>query len=165
MVIVVMGLPGVGKSSFAKALARRLRAWYINSDIIRKQLGFQGKYDPEDKWKIYEIMREELFQATHQHDICIVDATFYKREIRDFFTNYILFQHTHFSFIEITAADQVIQERLVQKRQYSEADYQVHLAVKQKFEMLKEPHLTLDSSELTPGEMVDKAVQYLGLSE
>ncbi len=164
MIIMVLGLPGTGKSTFAKALAERLDAHHINSDMVRDELGLRGKYSEADKWKIYERMRKDVLKSYIHGGVTIIDATFYKKEIRDYFTNYVLFRDEDFYFIQIVAHEKVVQVRLKEKRKYSEADFKVHLKVKDDFEPLTEQHLRLDSGKLTLDEMVDKAVGYIGLA-
>lgn len=56
--VLVVGLPGTGKSTFSRALAAELGARHLNSDVIRVETGLRGKYTPEDKAKVYEELRK-----------------------------------------------------------------------------------------------------------
>ncbi|MBK7408303.1 MAG: AAA family ATPase [Saprospirales bacterium] len=51
MLILITGLPGAGKSTFALALAAANGAVHLNTDRVRAKLGLRGHYDPESKQK------------------------------------------------------------------------------------------------------------------
>lgn len=93
--IVVMGLPGVGKSYFAERLANRINAHHLRTDFIRKELagisleefkgtGFEkGIYSTQMSKKTYN----ELFRRAEEYLLkgktCILDATFQKSNGRN----------------------------------------------------------------------------------
>ena len=45
ILLVVFGLPGTGKTTFARALAARLGLPHFNTDIIRAELGRKQQYE------------------------------------------------------------------------------------------------------------------------
>jgi len=49
MKILVMGLPGSGKTTLATALAERLRCPHFNADDIRKHINKDLGFSPEDR--------------------------------------------------------------------------------------------------------------------
>ena len=49
MLVLIVGLPGTGKTTFAVELAREIGGAHLNSDIIRTSLGQRGKYDIASK--------------------------------------------------------------------------------------------------------------------
>ena len=77
MIIIIFGLPGSGKSYFASKLAKKLKAKYVSSDVIRNQLFNVKDYTLDEKKKVYSEMIREMKRAIQQNANIILDATFY----------------------------------------------------------------------------------------
>ncbi len=161
MIIIVFGLPGSGKSYFAMKLAKKLQARYVNSDVIRNELFAVKEYSQEEKMKVYNEMIREMKKAIQQNANIILDATFYKKSIRNKFSEAVKEFGQSIIFIEVWAGQKIIIERLSRKRQYSDADYSVHLFIKEVFEPMKREHLILHSTQENIGEMMDVALKYI----
>jgi len=161
MLIAITGLPGTGKSTFARALAERLEAAHFNTDIIRDALNLRGQYDVSSKEKIYDELLHRTAAALADKRTVIVDATFYKKDLRDQFNTLATDHHQAVQWIEIRADEAVIKQRVQQKRQYSEADFDVYLQIKAKFEPLQQPHLTLWSDRMEVEEMVRHTLEHI----
>lgn len=161
MLILIFGLPGTGKTTFARALAKSLDAWHLNSDIIRDALGKKGTYDASAKKSIYTemLLRAEAF--LREGKIVVVDATFYKKEFRDPFIRMAKSIGVKFVWIEVSASEAIVEKRVGFKRPYSEADFTVYQEIKANFEPLEEEHLVLKTDELSLSEMVESAKGYL----
>ena len=56
MIVLVCGLPGVGKTSISHELAKLTRWTVLSTDKIRKELIPNPKYSPEEKRLIYDIL-------------------------------------------------------------------------------------------------------------
>jgi len=164
MIIAVIGLPGSGKSYFAGRLAAAIHAVYISSDQVRKTMMATGRYSTEEKEKVYDQMLALAQQAVKQNKNVVLDATFYRRHIREKFMDRTG-DAGGIHFIEITAPEPIIKERLKQKREDSEADFDVYLQVRKQWEPLREPHLALDSSGNDIEEMLRKAMDHLQLKQ
>lgn len=161
MIIVVLGLPGSGKSYFAKHLADRLNAHHIKSDEVRAELQKMGTYDSRTKEMVYEAMIEKMESLYNTETPVILDATFYKKHIRKMVQKHAHKLNAELYFIRITASEDVIHKRVSRDRPDSEADYQVYLQVKEAFEPLETSYVELDSSEGNIGTMLDTAEEYL----
>ena len=48
-IIHIMGLPGTGKTTLAKALSERINAIHINADEVRADLNSDLGFSPEDR--------------------------------------------------------------------------------------------------------------------
>jgi predicted kinase len=162
MIIVVLGLPGTGKSYFAEKLADRIRAVHINSDRLRNALDARGKYAIGDKFKIYRAMAENTDQVLGQGKSVIVDGTFYKHEMIDLFITLAKDHASPIRFIKIEADETVVHERLEKGRTDSEADFQVYLKIKNEFEELDVPHLVIQSEAHNIETMIESALPYIG---
>jgi predicted kinase len=161
MLLAITGLPGTGKSTFAKALAEQLQALHLNTDIIRDALNLRGQYDASAKEKIYDEMQRRTAAALSEGGTVIVDGTFYKQAFRTQFGALAEQHHHTVQWIEIRAKEAVIRQRVVKKRQYSEADFEVYLQIKAKFEPLQQPHLTLWSDQMSVDDMVRHTLEHI----
>ncbi|NAS13739.1 AAA family ATPase [Poritiphilus flavus] len=158
MIVFVSGLPGSGKSYFAIRLARIIDAEYINSDELRKKLFSKRTYSKGEKARVYDAMLQSMQGAMNRGMSVVLDATFHKKEIRNWFL-----QKTKGSvfFIEVWADEEITKERLKQNRPYSEADFGVYEIIRKQWEPLTKPHLTLQSTNSNIDEMLQKAMEYL----
>ena len=161
MIITVKGLPGSGKTSFATALAQELKAAHINSDQVRQSLQLRGKYDEHSKMRVYEAMAEKAKTALSQSSIVVVDATFTQAVYRKLFRNLARHLGENLCWIDITAQEAVIRQRLSKKRVDSEANFKVYQMLKENSDTLLEPQIRIDSTDLKPKEMVFKALSLL----
>jgi len=162
MIIIVIGLPGTGKTTFSKGLADHLDALHLNTDIIRDQLCLRGQYDRKTKNLIYKTMQEKAATALKEGQKVVLDGTFYKKRLRK---NYIAFAkklEKPIKWIELKATEKAIKERVQQKRTYSEADYEVYLKVKAAFEPMHQECLELWNDKDTPmAVLLENAMAYL----
>src|SRR5438876_6492119 len=89
MLIVVMGLPGSGKTSLASALADRLGLVHLSSDVVRKELTGtpltqrppteefrRDLYSPMLTRRTYAVMRRRAARALRQGRSVVLDATY-----------------------------------------------------------------------------------------
>lgn len=158
MIVFVAGLPGSGKSYFAKKLAEILHAEYLSSDKLRKELFTQLTYSDSEKAAVYKNMLEKMEKATAQNKNVVLDATFHKKSRRDLFSNHA---NDAIHFIEIRADKEIIKERLEKPRPHSDADYRVHQKIKKEWEPLAEEHLQLHSTNNNIDQMLGVAIKYL----
>ena len=160
MVIMVMGLPGSGKSYFAFRLAELLHAQYISSDRIRMDKLLNRTYSDREKEFIYDEMLKEMDKAMHDQKDVVLDATFYTNKLREKFKERVYHTGT-LAFIEIRASEAVIKNRLIHRREFSEADFEIYNKIKNQWESISEEHLTLESAQGNLHIMLQKAIRYL----
>ena len=158
MIILVIGLPGSGKSYFASRLAKMLKAEYVNSDRLRKQMFPNSAYSPLEKTLVYSAMLKSMHVSITRKRNMVLDATFHKRETRNLF---IKNTPVKIHFIEIWAKEPIVKFRLNKKRDYSDADFKIHQLIKKEWEPLEIPHLILESSNTNIDGMLQRAVAYL----
>ena len=161
MTIIVFGLPGSGKSFFASKLADVIGAEYIKSDSIRAQIPNKN-YTLRNKRQVYDAMLEKTKEMLEQKRIVVVDATFYKHDVREKFKSECK-NLGSIHFIEVIVDEPLIKERLKTPRNDSDADFAVYRKIKIEWEPLLEEHLVLQSTTDNVEEMLDKATAYLQL--
>jgi predicted kinase len=160
MIVIVSGLPGSGKSYFASRFAKLIHADYMNSDLVRKSMFPARSYSEKEKASVYDEMLELTRRSIRQKRSLVLDATFYKNELRKKFADAA---EGDIIFIEVAANEEVIKERLKQKRADSDADFEVYKRIKQQWEPLQGHRLILISSEDNIQEMLRKGTDYLKL--
>lgn len=161
MIIIVMGLPGTGKTYFAEHLATHLQAKHISSDKTRNQLQKRGAYTPEDKDQVYREMLAQAEESLKNGQEVIMDATYSQKAHRNEVLALAQSLATSVHFIQLTADEDTIKERTAKEREDSEADFKVYQLIKQSFDPLEMPHLILDSGQLKIEEMLAIAQNYL----
>src|SRR5690606_4372504 len=142
-----LGLPGSGKSYFARRLSKRLNFEYIGSDETRKDMEAMGKYKNEDKQQVYDRMVSLAEKAFQERNNLILDATFIKENLRQQFVTLALSKNSAYCIIWMEAAEELIKNRISVKRKDSEANFQVYLKLSKEFEAPKPPYLKLQSKQ------------------
>jgi predicted kinase len=147
--IMVTGLPGCGKTTFARALAEDLHAVHLNTDRLRDEMGLRGQYDEQSKQKVYARLREEATRLLAEQRCVIVDGTFYKQSLRQPYIELAAAQQAPIIWFQLQADQEAIMERTSKRRQYSEADFAVHQAIAAAWEAFSTPPVFLPSAELS----------------
>ena len=161
MIIAVFGLPGSGKSYFARSLADQLNACYISSDQVRKDLFPSPSYTEKEKERVYRELYNNMYDFLHRRQPLVMDATFYRKDLREQFNLEAESIGCQIAWIEIRADDKLVRERLSLPRANSDADYEVHTLIKGSFQPMIEPHLVLHSSNTNLDDMLVKALEYV----
>jgi predicted kinase len=160
MIVIVLGLPGSGKSYFASRLAEVIQADYINSDHVRKQMFSKRIYSEQEKGAVYDAMLEKMKTLVKLNKDLVIDATFQREDSRQLFIRQLRGKVELF-FIEITANPDLIRRRLKKERPFSEADFEVYELTRQQWQPVREPHLSLESTDENIDYMLETAVNYL----
>jgi predicted kinase len=161
MMIIVSGLPGSGKTYFASKLSKELGASYISSDLTRKDMDAQGRYAFEDKLNVYEEMAHRAGEEVRAGKQVVIDATFYRKEMRELFFTLARLLHQKIALIEIVADEQIVLARLSQPRAESEADFAVYKMVKSQYELMDIEHLVIESKTDNIKDMLTKGTEYI----
>ena len=161
--VVVFGLPGSGKSTFAQELSSAIDARVINSDMVRDDVLLRGNYADKAKEKVYAEMLKMAVNNIKNGDSVILDGTYSKEKLRQKVVSKARELHLIPHFIEVKADEEVIRDRIRAKRKESDADYDVYLNIRAQFEPLCSRHLVVRSDYQTSEEMLTKALLFLGI--
>ena len=149
MIIIVCGLPGVGKTSLANELAPLIRAVVLSTDKIRKELISKPTYRIQERKLIYDIM---LLLARYLHDAginCILDATFNtENSRRELKKRLNLISSPQINIVECTCPEHITISRLrSRKNDYSDADISIYKRMRSIYQPIKEKHILVDTSQ------------------
>lgn len=161
MLILIAGLPGTGKTTLAKAFTDATGAVHLNSDVLRRDLGLMGDYRPETKAHVYAQLLARAREALLQGKTVVVDSTFYKESIRSPFIELASACKIPIYWVETTASEAVLRQRLSQPRPDSEADYSVYETIKTQFEPLPKNKLMIHTDEKDLTAAVAKISKYI----
>ena len=146
-VILICGLPGVGKSTIGKKLALRLKAVILSTDKIRKELIKNPTYSSKEKKQIYDVM---ILLAKYLHEAnisCILDATFSKDAFRKQVKKKMGISGSQFQVVECICPEELIISRLKsRKNDYSDADVTVYKKMKKIYEPVKGKHIQVSTA-------------------
>jgi hypothetical protein len=147
--VVMLGLPGTGKSHVAARLAERIDAWHLNSDSIRKQLAGisiqadgRGALSP----KLYnhalgirvyrELLRRARMYLAAGHRV-VVDATFLHPDSRAKAQAVAGKLGLPFLLVHADCPEKTVVSRMrrrFKRASVSDADLRIYRAMKQRFE-------------------------------
>lgn len=157
--IVVTGLPGVGKSFIADKIAERIDARIIRTDEIRKEIAGippeenryeefgEGIYDKEMGEKTYLEVIERARDCLKGGRSCIMDATFSKRRYRDLAFDLAGELEIPFLIVECTCPEEVVIERINSRmeggKSISDATISIYKKMKERFEKIEEDEINV----------------------
>jgi uncharacterized protein len=152
--INMAGLSGAGKSFLANALAARLGAVVISSDVVRKRLvGVEpterhiepwqrGIYGSEMTERTYEAMLEEAEPHLERRRPVILDATFMLRRHRQAARALARRRGARYLAVECLVEESVARERLARRPEdpwtASDGRWEIFAAQRERFEPLTE---------------------------
>jgi len=162
LIVIVCGLPGVGKTTLSKALAPLIDAIILSTDKIRKELIPNPTYSKKEREFVYDVLlliAKYLYNAGKN---CILDATFNKeRSRRDVVKKLDLSSEQVFIVECVCPKDIVISRLEKRKNDWSDADIQVYNKMAKIYEPVRGEHITVDTSKnpQTTARDVNKKIQ------
>jgi hypothetical protein len=166
--LLMMGLPGTGKSHCARLLAVRLDAAHVASDALRSRLFVAASYADEENaavFRIVDALVERLLDEGHR---VVVDATHLRHMTRASMARIARRRGIPIAYLLVTAEERDILARLAARtsapsaEDRSDADERVYLAMRARgFEEPDEPYLTVRSGPSIERD-VDELARALG---
>jgi predicted kinase len=147
LIVIVCGLPGVGKTTLSRELAPIISAIILSTDKIRKELIPRPTYRWQERRLVYDVL---VLLAKYLHNAgvnCILDATFNTENSRKELKRKLALMPDQFSLIECTCSEDEIISRLKnRKNDYSDADIFIYRKMKKIYEPVSEEHIIVDTS-------------------
>ncbi|MGI0006381.1 MAG: AAA family ATPase [Nitrosotalea sp.] len=161
MLVIICGLPGVGKTTLAKSLAPLIDGQVLSTDRIRKELFPSPTYSQLEQREVFDAMISAAKNLTDVGTNCILDATFNREQSRIEVKNKLGLVDNQFHVIECVCQEDIAISRLEsRKNDYSDATVEVYQKMKIIREPVKVEHLTLNTI-ISPKENARKAIDYI----
>lgn len=150
MIVVICGLPGVGKTTLAKDLAPLIDAVILSSDKIRKELFPKPNYSKQEvkiNYDVLMLLAKYLYSAGIN---CIIDATFNKERSRTELKSKLMLPDEKLCIIECICSEDIIVSRLKSRsNDYSDADLRIYKRMKETYEPILEDHIAVDTCKFS----------------
>lgn len=161
MLVLIAGLPGTGKTTLAAAYAEAEQLLHLNSDALRNELHLRGKYSPQTKQKVYDELLSRTRKALSEGDSVVVDSTFHQWAVQQAFIQMAKELLTPLYWIEVTASEATLRERLARPRLDSEADFSVYERIRDSADPLPQNRLQLSTEEGSLLELIEQIRHYI----
>lgn len=162
MIVIICGLPGVGKTTLSRELAPIISAIILSTDKIRKELIPRPTYRWQERRLVYDVL---VLLAKYLHNAgvnCILDATFNTENSRKEMKRKLALTAGQFSLIECTCSEDEIISRLKnRKNDYSDAGIFIYRKMKKIYEPVSEEHIIVDTSSTSKVDIQKIANQVL----
>jgi predicted kinase len=172
MIILMMGLPGTGKSTLARVLAKSFPATILNRDEIRDDIFPLEDLDYSDEQnelasQVTYIVAEYILRQ-HEDRIIILDGRPYSRkeQIKEVQELAIKVKHP-LKAIYCWAPDHIVRKRLQEdlsepENMKADRTYDKYLRIKDSFDTVEIEYLKVDTSQPLE-DIVPRAFTYLGI--
>jgi predicted kinase len=157
MIVIMAGLPGVGKTTLAVELAARTSGRILNKDEVRHALFSpdEVEYSSQQDDFCLQVMLETAGQLLRRdpHRIVFLDGRPFSRRYQiDNVANAAAALHQSCRILECICPEEVARQRL--EEQYASGahpavnrDFQLHLEVKSRYEGITLPKTVIDTGQ------------------
>jgi predicted kinase len=151
--ILTVGLPGSGKSTFVRRLAPRIGAVVLESDALRRLLFGRPSYSALESRRLFEAIRASARELLEHGRTVVIDATNVKESDREPFYELVRESGARLMVLRFTAPPGVIEQRLtargngLNQHDYSSAGMAVYRMLAEREEPLRIDHLHIDTSD------------------
>lgn len=165
--LMMVGLPGTGKSSIVEGLAKFMPFVVISTDNIRLHLRNQPTYTAAEMMLVYEVCYSLIESRLREGQRVIFDASNYLAARREHLMKIGKRAGAPVAVCSVQAAQEVIRERLFRRNSgkrresdLSDADWSVYKWMVEAQEPVVGEHLILDTTATPPNVLAEKLFYY-----
>jgi len=162
--LIMVGLPGAGKSSIVEQMAAWCDFVVIQTDGIRKQLDSSPAYSAGEMASIYDICYALIARRLRLGQRVVFDASNYLQARRQRAIDLAVLEGGTVAICRVQASPSETYARLMAREQAkgatSDADWAVYQWMVENQEPLTEPHLILDSSSASAEQLAHRLYDY-----
>ena len=165
--LMMVGLPGTGKSSIVENLRKILPCAVISTDSIRLQMRRQPTYTAAEMALVYEVCYAIIETRLKKGQRVVFDASNYLAVRREHLRRIAGRTGAPVAVCYVQAAQEVIRERLARRASgnrrdgdLSDADWSVYKWMVEAQEPVSGEHLILDTTDTPPDVLARKLYRY-----
>ncbi|RLM66901.1 kinase [Halorubrum sp. Atlit-8R] len=144
--VVVCGLPGVGKTTVAERVAKHVDGRIRRTDVIRKELFDDPEYTDAETATVYAELLSRARDDVDAGDAVVLDATFADARFRADARETAAAAAAEFDLVEVACDEAVVERRIERRDGISDADFDIHLRFKELFDEIATDHVVVDNS-------------------
>jgi len=144
--VVVCGLPGVGKTTVAERIADHVDGEILRTDVIRKELFDEPAYTDAETEAVYAELVERARDRVAGGTAVVLDATFADARFRADARETAAAAAAQFDLVEVACDEAVVERRIERRDGISDADFDIHLHFKELFDEVATDHVVVDNS-------------------
>jgi len=149
--VVLVGLPGSGKSTVAEELRARTGCVVLESDALRKLLVSRPAYSSTESLRLFEAIHEAIAALLAKGASVVLDATNVAESERAPLYKIAEQANARLVLVRVTAPERVTRRRLAERHDSAEgasdADIVVFERMRERVEEIQRPHHLVDTSK------------------
>lgn len=144
--ILLSGLPGSGKTTFARALSGSIEVRHIESDAIRRELVPEPTFSFAESGRVFARVEAEARRTIESGRHALIDATNLTNGDRKRFFNLSTMLAARLIAVRVVAPEAVIRERLSREREgHSRAGIEVYERMQGRAQAFSAPVVVVDT--------------------
>ena len=147
MLVVVCGLPGVGKTTVAETVADRIEGELLRTDVVRRELFTDPAYTDEERHAVYRALFDRAQSRLDRGENVVLDGTFAAATHRQRADELATTTGVEYRLVRVTCEESVVRERIEARTDdASDADFGVYRTIRAAFEPIDAEHASIENS-------------------
>ena len=166
VLVVVVGLPGSGKSHFSRRLSEKFPLLVLEIDALRSALFGQPTHSQEESARLFRVVHRLIARLLKGNIPVLVDATNLVESHREVLYSIAEHQGAKLVLVWVEAPEEVVKQRLARRevdrdpQDRSKADWRVYQRMRDGVEPIRRDHYAVDTTrDIAP--VIEKVVREL----